>query len=692
MLNARRSFLSASLSSILFSFGGFAVAQTASDEQATQGAQGDIETLVVSASKQLSSIRTATTNISVLSEAQLKAIAPVHINESLKRIPGVWISRGNGQEHLTAIRSPVLTGAGSCGAFFMAEDGISLRAPGFCNANQLFGVNSEQAGGIEVLRGPQSTLYGANALHGVLNVLTPDVFSLPNLQWQVDVGGHEYMRGKFVLSQANEEHGFAVYGNVTDDGGYKDDSGFEQQKLNVLHQYRADALSIKNHVSFTNLNQETAGFIQGFEAYEDHDLRRTNPNPEAYRDSQSVRAYSRIRWQPSDDRFWQLTPYFRYNQMEFLMHFVPWQPVENNGHRSYGVQGLYQQQWRDVVVSVGAEVDWTEGWLKEEQANGFAPHLPQGVHYDYEVDALNYALFADVNWQITPKLKATLGTRFDKMDYDYTTLVPAGSACAPEVTNCRFTRPASQKPTFNDWSYKLGMNYQLFDNHAVYSQFSQGFRPPQATELFRLQAGQDIANLDSEEMKAYEVGLRGQVSGWFYDVTWFDMNKENYIFQDTNRQNIDNGETDHEGIEIATRFQFDNGLYIGASGVFAEHEYANDIQISRAGSIKGNEIDTAPDKIANIQLGWREDEHFWELEWTKMGEYYLNPENTASYEGHELLNFRTGWQLNEQWHMAFRLINLLDEEYAERADFGFGNYRYFVGEPRSLYFSIRYQQ
>lgn len=673
-------------------FAVFSPSLLADELAAEQTASQDIETLVVSASKQLSSVGDATTNISVLNEAQIRAINPVHINESLKRIPGVWVSRGNGQEHLTAIRSPVLTGAGSCGAFFMAEDGISLRAPGFCNANQLFGVNSEQASRVEVLRGPQSTLYGANAVHGVLNVITPDVFSLPSLQWQVDVGGHEYMRGQFVLSQADAEQGFAVYGNVTDDGGYKDNSGFEQQKLNVLHQARFDTLSIKNHLSLTNLNQETAGFIQGFEAYEDPELRSINPNPEAYRDSQSVRAYSRMRWQMSDQTVWQLTPYFRYNQMEFLMHFLPWQPVENNGHRSFGVQGMYQHQWENVSVSVGADVDWTEGWLKEEQANGFAPHLPQGVHYDYEVDALNYALYADVNWQVTAQLQATFGTRFDKMDYDYTTLVPAGSACESTVENCRFTRPASQKPSFNDVSYKLGLNYQFADNHHVYSQYAQGFRPPQATELFRLQAGQSITRLDSEEMRAYEVGVRGQVSGWFYDVTWFDMNKDNYIFQDTQRQNIDNGETDHQGIEITTRFAFSNGLYIGASGTFSDHEYVNDIQISRAGSIQGNEIDTAPDKMANVQLGWREDKHFWELEWTKMGDYYLNPENTARYEGHELLNFRTGWQLNENWHLAFRLINLLDEEYAERADFGFGNYRYFVGEPRSVYFSVRYQQ
>ena len=70
-------------------------------------------------------------NISWIDDKSLRLIEQQHINQALVRIPRGWISRGNGQEHLTAIRSPVLTGAGGCGAFFIAQDGLSLRAPGF---------------------------------------------------------------------------------------------------------------------------------------------------------------------------------------------------------------------------------------------------------------------------------------------------------------------------------------------------------------------------------------------------------------------------------------------------------------------------------------------------------------------------------------------------------------------------------
>jgi hypothetical protein len=79
-------------------------------------------------------------SLSSLSEKEIRAVAPKHPNEIFSRVPGAWISSGSGQEHLTAIRSPVLTGAGACGAFMVLEDDVPTRPSGFCNVNQLFEV------------------------------------------------------------------------------------------------------------------------------------------------------------------------------------------------------------------------------------------------------------------------------------------------------------------------------------------------------------------------------------------------------------------------------------------------------------------------------------------------------------------------------------------------------------------------
>ena len=132
-----------------------------------------IEELVVTSQRREQPRLLHAGNIDRLDAALMDEVRHHHMHELLSRVSGVWLSRGSGQEHLTAIRSPVLTGAGSCGAFLFLEDGIPIRPAGFCNVNGLLEANTEQAQSIEVIRGPANALYGSNALHGITNVLMP---------------------------------------------------------------------------------------------------------------------------------------------------------------------------------------------------------------------------------------------------------------------------------------------------------------------------------------------------------------------------------------------------------------------------------------------------------------------------------------------------------------------------------------
>jgi outer membrane receptor protein involved in Fe transport len=74
-----------------------------------------------------------------------------------------------------------------------------------------------------------------------------------------------------------------------------------------------------------------------------------------------------------------------------------------------------------------------------------------------------------------------------------------------------------------------------------------------------------------------------------------------------------------------------------------------------------------------------------------MGDYYLDAENEHFYSGHTLLNAIASWKINPSWNTRLRLHNLTDRRYAERGDFAFGNYRYFVGEDRAFYLEVQRQ-
>tara|TARA_R110002110_G_scaffold66978_1_gene182937 strand:- start:21002 stop:23083 length:2082 start_codon:yes stop_codon:yes gene_type:complete len=656
------------------------------------------ETVLVTANRIEESSLTLPLAWSTVDQEALDLTGLVHINQVMQRVPGVWISRNNGQESLIGLRSPVLTGAGGCGAFYTAADGISLRAAGFCNVNQLFDANSEQAGRIEVIKGPATALYGSNAMHGVINILSAAPTAQEDQSVSVEAGPNDYYRARYHYRNTLGRHGLSLNLNGATDGGYQDDSGYDQQKITLRHDYAGDTWNIISVLDMSNLNQETAGYIQGDDAYKDDDLKDTNPNPEAYRDVWSARWYSSASRDIGSASTLTLTPYLRDNEMEFLQHFLPWQPVEKNGHSSAGLRASLQTDAGSLRWTNGIDAEYTDGWLKEVQADEFSPNQLAGVHYDYQVDAIVAAAYSQVRTQGDSPWEASAGVRLEYTDYDYDNQTGDGSACAPQASACRFYRPADRSDDFADWSLNAGISYRFGDDQVVYARAASGFRAPQATELYRLQSGQQNADLDSEQLDSIELGLRGvALNALEYDLSVYHMRKDNVIFQDADRQNISGAQTVHTGLEASIDYRLSEAWKVSLDANMANHEYDNRVRLLGAsGDIKGNEIDTAPEFFGSARLQWDMAQltgrpAISELEWVYMGSYYVEPDNLHEYDGHSVLNLRTSASLGKRWQATLRLTNLLDEDYAERADFGFGQYRYFVGQPRGAYMEVSYQ-
>ena len=215
-----------------------------------------LETVIVTASRSDQAGADLAIAWATLSEEVIARVAAQHSNQLFNRVSGAWVSRGNGQESLISLRSPVLTGAGSCGAFITAQDGISLRAPGFCNVNQLFDANLLQAGRVEVLKGPAAVVFGSNALHGIINVISRPVATTPN-QIKLEAGSRDYYR----LSASGSWDSVALAAQASDYGGYQDASGYSQQKATFKIDHQWDEWRLDGALEGSHLEQETAGYI-----------------------------------------------------------------------------------------------------------------------------------------------------------------------------------------------------------------------------------------------------------------------------------------------------------------------------------------------------------------------------------------------------------------------------------------------
>ena len=676
-----------------------ATALAAMPALAQNGQQAIEEIQVTSTLRKSAGLADVNAAVSVIGEQELDLIKLTHLQEALNRLPGVSIHRNNGQESLLAIRSPVLTGAGACGSFLVAENGIPVRSSGFCNVNEMFDTHSENASSVEVVRGPGSAFWGSNAVHGLINVVLPKAGDAGEIRLEQGPRGSQRLRGSIGHDYGNFKQLLLV--NGTSEEGYRDDSGVDQQKVSWLYNYTMqNGANLDGGFTMINLNQETAGYINGTDAFEGS-VRDTNPNPEAFRDSVNGRAWTTITQQVAD---WEvvMTPYVREVNMTFMQHFLPGQPIEDTEHRSIGFQfAAYKDLDNGANLAIGFDIEDTDGSLKQFQPNPTSGSfflrnsIPQGKHYDFDIDIRQYAGFVNYEQDFGNGWDISLGLRLEKMEYIYDNNMIDGRTDEFGVAcrfGCRYNRPADRDDSFTNISPKLGLNYALNDNHDLQFRVQRGFRAPQATELYRLQNSQTVADLDSVELDSYEIAFKGAGENWNYSASWYFMDKENEIFTNSARENLNNSHTSHRGIEFAMGLDITDTLSV--QGVFnlAKHTYENS-QVSGGVDINGNDVDAAPNTFGNLRLQWRPISSVTtELELVNMGDYYTNPENTASYEGHDILNWRTQYAFNDDLTFHLNVLNATDEEYAERADWTtFNGDRYFPGEPVRAFFGVTWK-
>jgi len=584
--------------------------------------------------------------IDVILSTAPEGLTLAHPAEILNTVAGVNIHRGSGQEHLTAIRSPVLTGGAGAGSFLYTLDGVPLRAAGFANVNGLLEAPTEIASRLEIFKGPGPADFGSNAVHGLINT----VLAGPST-------GEEY------VSVQGSSRGFAnatavvditdslrVSADLTHDDGFRDDSGFDQQKLTVQHFTQIGNWDINSLLALNNLNQETAGFLQGEDAYLDRDFIETNAFPEAFRDTQALRVQVKAQ-RETDYGTLILQPYARRTQQRFLRHFVPGQALDKNGHTSFGFKsGLYGEGW-----SAGIDAEYTSGFQFEFQENPDAFSFVQGLHFDYEVDAVVVAGFATKDFQISESATLHLGARAEYTSYDYDNLADTG-------VSGRFIRAADRTDDFFTLTPKLGLTYDL-DDVTLFARAARGSRAPQTIDLYSAQQNQVPGEADVETLDSLEAGIRGiAFNGATFEVAGFTQWKDNFFFRNAN------------GFDVV-------------NGTLARHTYnfTEDVGNAANNITEGDRVDTAPDTLGNLALHYDDERAGAYLRWTHVGEYFTNPGNTNEYPGHDIFTLGGQVDVTDDLLLSLRVDNLFNTLYADRADFAFGNERFFPGRPRTLF-------
>ena len=686
--------------------------------------QSILETVVVTATREESSLADTAASVGILKEQLIEETNPTHASELLNRIPGVNIVQlGSSAEGTAAsIRQPVSYSP----VYLYLENGVPTRSAGFFNHNALYGMNVSAANGVEIIKGPGSALYGSDAIGAVINLLSgqppkKDVFSIG-----MEGGDHNWRRAQLRAAKLTDNNGFTARLDVNNYDGWREHTASEKQALTSSWSTApSDSLTINTVLTATDLDYETG--CSGLR-YDDY---KNNPeqagNLIAHRKARALRLSSAVE-KTIGNNILSITPFLRSNQLEYIAHWTlksgrascpPWNSectnptldsqdahINESGHDSIGALLKYHHTLSEnSFVITGIDIDYSEGDVKQtyiertddDPGTYWLDYRPAGLLYDFDVSYLSTSPYIHGETQISEKVRLSAGLRYDNIRYDYQNSLDV------DLDNPLHKRLPNQSVNMDHFSPKLSAIYQFSDTINGYAAYRHAFRIPSSGQLFRSGQTENSADLNPVKADSYELGLRGNFNPRItFDSAIYYMTKKDDILSITDevtggRRNVNAGETEHYGIELGFDVQLAQTVDLYIAYTRSEHKY-KDWQ-DRSGNYSGNDMPDAPEDFANIRLSYRPS---WlnggrmEIEWVHQGEHWLDERNTDdgiiddvdTYGGHNLLNLRADYELNSKLNLYLRILNAADESYAETTS-KWGP-QYTPGRPRSVFIGARY--
>lgn len=674
-------------------------------ETAPSDSTKTLATIVVTASREGESINNTAAAISKIDSTELDDRHATFIGQMLNQTPGVLMNDLGNEQHMMSIRQPMTTAA----VYQYLEDGVSIRPVGVFNHNALYEVNLAGIDSIEILRGPASSLYGSNAIGGTINFLTKAPSANPTADLGISASSEGYRRVDVGASNTFDsdwgEHGLKLSAYASDRGdSWQDHAQSNKQSITLRHDWHiSDATQLKNIVSYSHLQADMTGNLN----LEDY-RKRPGYSYQTFTDRkvEATRISSQLNHQWSDQQQSQFTVYYRNNTTEQNPSYSIRTDIKNgkptgtysgqtteNAFQSYGLNMQHSATLDQVKLIVGAMADHSPNQAKTNDIEVFRD--PDSLVYtgykqrqllrDFNVDVNNQAIYAQANWQVLPVLNLVGGARYDWISYDYENkLTPSKITGAPDETR-----------SFHKASPQVGFVWNLSPAMDIYSNWSQGFVPPEVSSLYG--ANLVTPNLKEATFNNIDAGIRFQILDNRLDgeITLYRLQGKdeviNYTKPDNTREPRNTGKTLHQGIEIGGTWAFSDqyAQRLKLSGSFARHEYKT-FQPSSTLDYSGNTMPSAPQAFSTLEYQIKPiPELLLSAEAVYVGSYWINDANTEKYDGHTLLNLRANYRKNA-YEIYGQILNATDKHYAESTSFSNNQASYTPAAPRTYLLGLSY--
>src|SRR5262245_11332546 len=161
--------------------------------------------------------------VTVIQEDELKVYNYSNVGDALRQVPGLEVQRSGGLGKLTQLR---IRGTGTQQVQVLV-DGMRVNSP-TAGGFDLSDLAIDQIERIEIIRGPQSTLYGADAIGGIVHIITKRGQGPFSAYASGEVGNYDTYRARAGFSGSYKIFDYAVGGSWTSSGGRTENDGAEQ--------------------------------------------------------------------------------------------------------------------------------------------------------------------------------------------------------------------------------------------------------------------------------------------------------------------------------------------------------------------------------------------------------------------------------------------------------------------------------
>ncbi|WP_242913437.1 TonB-dependent receptor plug domain-containing protein [Brevundimonas pishanensis] len=619
--------------------------QAAAPSVADHTASTALPDIVVTANRSAQALDKVGASVTILTRAALDNAQAATVADELARTPGVSFTRSG---NLGSAASVNIRGAEGHHTVVLI-DGVKMNDPASTQGGVNFGtLMVGDFGRIEILRGAQSTLWGSQAIGGVVNIVTaePTASLQGNLSAEAGSRGTRHFRG--AIGGAGDRLSWRLAANRFDTDGYSayspgtEDDGYRQTNLSGRLNYK-----VSDNVS-VDLRSVWSDGTNDYDAY--------NGDSREYGNTEELITYAGLNFDLFENRLRNRIGFAYTDTKRRTLNpdrIIEPTTFESDGQNiRWDYQGIFAFT-SDLTATFGVETERSEMRSRSPSDSNDKPAYGSGRA---DLDSA----YTQVQWAIIPQLNITAGLRYD--DHEQYGDNALGSVAAALTLNDGAT--------------------------VVRASWGQGFRAPGLYELYS-----DYGNLtlQAEEFESWELGAQHKLSDKaVVAVTYFNRKADNEIrynscaFGTTDPLCLVNGtsrwgyyaniqRTEAQGVEVAGSIDLTSSLRVAANYTWTD-------AINASGSAEGKRLTYRPEHMGNLSADYAFANGLKAgVAVRYSGETFTNATNTGVLEAYTLVDLRASYPINDKLEIYGRVENLFDEQYEMFQNFGTADRGVFGG-------------